>query len=705
MTKKETGKTLVVVESPTKAKTLSKILGSKYTVKASIGHIKDLPKSRIAIDIENNFQPEYILVKGKAKIKNELVKLAQGSQKILLASDPDREGEAIAWHLCDILKLDPESQCRVRFYEVTPKAVKAAIKKPESVDMNRVDAQQARRVLDRLVGYSLSPLLWKKIRYGLSAGRVQSVALNLICDREREIKNFVPSEYWHVNVEALSNDNKRKYDLKVMSFENKSFWKEGKPLLISSSEQAEKIASDIQSAVLVVKEYKVKEGKRKPLPPFKTSTLQQEGARRLSFSPRRTMAVAQALFEGINIPGRGPAGLITYMRTDSLRIAPEALDATRNYITQSYSSEYLPKTANLFTSKARSQDAHEAIRPTDVTLTPESLKSVLTPEQYKLYSLIWNRFVASQMAPAVVANAILDVEAGSYGLRQTGETLIFDGWGKLWPLELKGSELAPAVSEEELICHDISKEQRFTKPAARYSEATLIKTLEEKGVGRPSTYATIVETLYDRGYVEKNEEKRLEPTSLGMTVDDFLLQYFDSKSPSPIVDTNFTAQMEGQLDLIEENKLEWVDVVRSFWGGFAETLEEAKKASAVDLPEPEPIGEDCPECGKPLVKKRGRFGDFIACSGYPECRYTRPILKTIGVKCPLCGETENGEVVRRRSKKGKFFYGCSRYPECKYVSWNEPTGEKCPECGTPLVRKNKKSLPECPECGWKKEKK
>jgi DNA topoisomerase-1 len=588
MTKKESGKTLVVVESPTKAKTLSKILGSKYTVKASIGHIKDLPKSRIAIDVENNFQPEYILVKGKAKIKNELVKLARGSQKILLASDPDREGEAIAWHLCNILDVDPQTLCRIRFYEVTPKAVKEALKKLEPVDMNRVNAQQARRVLDRLVGYTLSPLLWKKIRYGLSAGRVQSVALNLICEREREIISFVPSEYWHISVLASSLDKTRNYDLKVMSFKNKSFWKEGKPLLISSSEQAEKIASDIAKQELVVKEYKVKEGKRAPLPPFKTSTLQQEAARRLGFSPRRTMRIAQSLFEGVSVPGRGPVGLITYMRTDSLRIAPDAINGARTFISERYEAKYLPAKPNFFASKARSQDAHEAIRPTDVTLTPEILKNVLNSEQHRLYTLIWNRFVASQMASALVANAILDVAAGSYGLRQTGESLIFDGWGAVWPLELKGGQLDPAQPEETLLCQEIEKEQRFTKPAARYSEATLIKTLEEKGVGRPSTYATIVETLYDRGYVEKNEEKRIEPTQLGMTVDDFLLQYFDSKSQSPIVDTGFTAQMEEQLDLIEEDQLQWVEVVRSFWNGFTNTLEEAKKASAVELPEPVP---------------------------------------------------------------------------------------------------------------------
>ncbi len=392
------------------------------------------------------------------------------------------------------------------------------------------------------------------------------------------------------------------------------------------------------------------------------------------------------------------------MRTDSLRLAPEAITGVRNYIAGHFEEAYLPKSPNFFASNGRSQDAHEAIRPTDVTLSPEDLSTVLSSEQHRLYSLIWKRFVASQMTPAIVANAILDVEAGPYGLRQTGETLLFEGWGSLWPLDLKGGRLDPAQEGEELLFKEVVKEQRFTKPAARYSDASLIKTLEEKGVGRPSTYASIVETLYDRGYVEKNEEKRLEPTGLGMTVDDFLLKYFDSESKSPIIDTSFTAQMEANLDRIEEAQLEWVDVVRSFWDGFILTLEEAKKASNVELPEPEPIGEDCPECGKPLVKKRGRFGEFIACSGYPECRYTRPILKTIGVPCPICGESEQGEVVRRRSKKGKFFYGCSRYPECKFVSWNEPTGERCPECGTPLTRKNKRSVPECQKCGWKKEK-
>lgn len=701
--KSAAGKTLVVVESPTKAHTLSKILGSKYLVKASVGHIRDLPKSRMAIDIENNFQPEYILVKGKAKLKNELVKAASECDKVLLASDPDREGEAIAWHLSDILGVGQDSPSRIRIYEITSKAVKEAVRNPEPIDMDKVDAQQARRILDRLVGYTLSPLLWKKIRYGLSAGRVQSVALTLICDREKEIQAFVPSEYWVVTVKASAEDG-REYSFRVESFEGKSLLKNGKPFLISSSQQAEKIASEISGTMALVKNFTTKNSRRNALPPFKTSTLQQEAARRLSFSPRRTMRVAQSLFEGVAVPGRGTTGLITYMRTDSLRLAPEAIAMARNYISGNFDGKYLPEKPNFFASKGRSQDAHEAIRPTDVTLTPDFLEDVLNKDQLKLYSLIWKRYVASQMAPAIVANSTIDAESGAYGLRQTGASLVFEGWSAVWPLDLKEDVLPMAEEGEEFKVDLVEKDQRFTKPPTRFSEARLIKTLEDKGVGRPSTYATIVETLYDRNYVEKDDDKRLMPTPLGMTVDGFLLQYFNRESLSAIVDVSFTARMEENLDDIEEAKQKWLDVIADFWGNFGKTMEVAEKAERVPLPPPEPIGEDCPECGEPLVKKRGRFGEFIACSGYPKCKYSRPILDKTGVKCPKCGDTEGGEVIKRKSKKGRrrTFYGCSRYPDCDFVSWDAPTGEKCPECGGPLFTKGRSKKPYCPECGYGK---
>ena len=694
------GKTLVIVESPSKAATLNGILGRDYVVRASVGHIRDLPRSRMAIDIEHDFAPEYILVKGKAGIKNELSSLAQTASDVLLASDPDREGEAIAWHLADVLGLDLGRKCRVRFYEITANAVRAAVRAPDVIDLNKVDAQQARRILDRLVGYTLSPLLWKKIRYGLSAGRVQSVALDLICEREREISKFVPEPYWSITVRAAAQDG-RSYEMKVDRLDGKSLWKNSLPLLIRTGEMADEILAEVRANPIRVSDFRLRNGRRAAPAPFRTSTLQQEAARRLSMPPRRTMRVAQELYEGLNLPGRGHVGMITYMRTDSLRLSDEALDACRSHISQNYDKKYLPKKPNLYAAPGRSQDAHEAIRPTDVALTPESVSSVLSPEQFRLYDMIWRRFVAGQMEQAVVAASTLLAEAGRVGMRCSGESLIFDGWSAVWPLELKGGLLEKADPGETLALTDAEKEQKFTRPPARYSEASLIKTLEEDGVGRPSTYATIVETLYSRGYVEKNEERRLCPTSLGMTVDEFLKRYFDRKDLSSIVDTGFTAQMEKELDDVEEAKRRWLDVVRDFWTEFSHTVDEAQGAERVPLPEPEPIGEDCPECGRPLVKKRGRFGEFIACSGYPECRYTRAILATVGVKCPKCGEEHGGEVVKRRSKKGKTFYSCSRYPDCDYVSWLQPTGEKCPQCGGGLFRKGRTRL--CQQCGYKEQ--
>ena len=690
------GKILVIVESPSKAATLSSMLGRGYVVCSSKGHMKDLPKSRLAIDIEHNFEPEYILVKGKAALKNELLKLAHNASHVLLASDPDREGEAIAWHLADILGVNLNDKCRVRFYEITANAVKAAVKNPDYIDINKVDAQQARRILDRLVGYSLSPLLWKKIRYGLSAGRVQSVALNLICEREREIIKFIPDPYYVITVKA--DDSDRHYELRAYKFEGKTLMKNNLPLLINTKEKADEIIAEIRANELVVREFKSKNVSHSAPAPFRTSTLQQEASKRLSMAPSHTMRVAQALYEGLNIPGRGHVGLITYMRTDSLRISAEALNMCREFIKSSYAPEYLPAKPNIFgsNSKTKVQDAHEAIRPTDITLTPEILKDALTPEQYKLYSMIWNRFMAGQMSDAVTAKSTLKVKAGRADLKQEGETLVFDGWSKLWPLELKGGELSKIKEGEVLSLSDIQNEKKATKPPARYSEAGLIRTLEENGVGRPSTYATIAGTLSSRDYIEKNEEKRFYPTALGMIVDEFLAQYFNRKDLSSIVDAGFTAQMEKELDEVEEAQRKWLDVVSEFWVEFSNTLEEAQEAPKVELPGPEPIGEACPECGNDLVKKRGRFGEFIACSNYPECKYTRPILSTIGVKCPKCGE---GEIVKRKSKKGKTFYGCSRYPECDYVAWNRPAGERCPECGEELFMRGANLF--CAKCGYK----
>ena len=691
-------KTLIIVESPSKAATLSNMLGKGYVVRSSKGHMKDLPKSRMAIDIEHGFTPEYILVKGKAALKNELLELASAAKNVLLASDPDREGEAIAWHLADILGVNPAEKCRVRFYEITENAVKLAVQNPDYIDTNKVDAQQARRILDRLVGYTLSPLLWKKIRYGLSAGRVQSVALNLICEREREILAFVPDPYFVIT--ALAENGGNHYELKPYKLDGKSLLKGSLPLLVDTEEKAQEIIAEIRANQIVVTDFKSKNSPHAAPAPFRTSTLQQEASRRLSFVPAHTMRIAQALYEGLNIPGRGHIGLITYMRTDSLRISDEAIASCREYIFANYKKDYLPKNPNVYgaTSKTKIQDAHEAIRPTDITLTPESLAGTLTPEQLKLYSLIWRRFTASQMTPAITAKSTLKAEAGRVTLKQEGETLIFDGWSLLWPLDLKGSEIAKISAGEVLTLNDIQSEKKYTKPPARYSEAGLIKTLEENGVGRPSTYATIAGTLESRGYIEKNEEKRFYPTALGMTVDEFLAQYFNRKDLSSIVDAGFTAQMEKELDEVEEASRKWLDVVSQFWDEFSATLNEAEDAPKVPLPEPEPIGESCPDCGHDLVKKRGRFGEFIACSNYPACKYTRPILSKIGVTCPKCGE---GEIVKRKSKKGRTFYGCSRYPECDYVAWNRPAGEKCPECGEDLYVKGSTIF--CAKCKYKAE--
>ena len=693
------GKTLVIVESPSKAATLSGMLGKSYVVRSSKGHMKDLPKSRLAIDIEHDFTPEYILVKGKAALKNELLKLAANASHVLLASDPDREGEAIAWHLAEILGVDLSQKCRVRFYEITANAVRTAVKNPDYIDMNKVDAQQARRILDRLVGYTLSPLLWKKIRYGLSAGRVQSVALNLICEREREIQAFIPDPYWVIT--AQCENGGRVYELRAYKLDGKTLMKNNLPLGINTREKADEIIAEIKANTLIVSEFKSKNVSHSAPAPFRTSTLQQEASRKLSMAPAHTMRIAQALYEGISIPGRGHTGLITYMRTDSLRISNEALSSSREFIAANYPPEYLPESPNIYAANSKNmkvQDAHEAIRPTDITLTPEVLEGVLTSEQHKVYSLIWRRFTASQMSPAVTAKSTVKAQAGRVSLKQEGETLVFDGWSKLWPLDLKGSVAAKISAGEVLQLNGVQDDKKYTKPPARYSEAGLIKTLEENGVGRPSTYATIAGTLDSRGYIEKNEEKRFCPTSLGMTVDDFLAQYFNRKDLSSIVDAGFTAQLEKELDEVEESARKWLDVVGEFWGEFSNTLHEAEDAPRVPLPEPEAIGEKCPDCGHDLVKKRGRFGEFIACSNYPECKYTRPILSTIGVKCPKCGK---GEIVKRKSKKGKTFYGCSRYPDCDYVAWNKPAGEKCPECGAELYVKGATLY--CENCKYKAE--
>lgn len=662
------GKTLVVVESPAKAKTLGKILGSGYRIEASVGHVRDLPKARIAVDVEHDFEPEYINVRGKAALIKSLQRASGASARTLLASDPDREGEAIAWHLATLLGIDPASDCRIRMQEITEQGVKNAVSTPDRIDMDLVDAQQSRRILDRLVGYNLSPLLWYKVQRGLSAGRVQSVALRIICEREEEIEAFVPEEYWLLDVGARAPGD-RGYTLRVGK-------KNGKNFVPENEEQSRQAEETIRGNPIIVENYKVKESKRAPLPPFKTSALQQEASRRLGFSPRRTMRIAQSLYEGVDIPGRGPVGLITYMRTDSLRLAPEALESSRRYIEKEIGKEYLPEKPNFYMPKGKAQDAHEAIRATDPFLTPAMLALHLRLEQLRLYELIWNRFIASQMAPAKVARAMIEAKCAEYGMKQAGIVVLFPGWGKVWPLGVKDVQIPPAEEGEELQLADIKREQKFTMPPARYTDAGLVKVLEEKGIGRPSTYASIIETLSDRGYVDRGEEdKKLVPTKLGRVVNTFLVRYFPK-----VINADFTASMESDLDAVESGTENRTEVIRRFWENFKPTLDEVSATAERMQIEPAEIGEDCPECGKPLVIKRGRFGEFIACPGYPECKYTRRIVKTTGIKCPKC---EEGELIRRKAGKGKakgrFFYGCSRYPDCDFVSWKKPNAKTAKE--------------------------
>ena len=655
------GKTLVVVESPAKARTLEKILGSKYRVLASAGHVLDLPKGRLAIDIEHDFEPEYIQVRGKADLIKTLKGASAASAQTILASDPDREGEAIAWHLAGLLGLEKDSRCRIRMHEITERGVKSAIAEPDTINEKLVDAQQARRVLDRLVGYELSPLLWYKVQRGLSAGRVQSVALRIVCEREDEIERFIPEEYWLVDVSASASGD-RNYKLRVEKYKNK-------PLTLSNEKEARKAEEEIRAGRLIVDEFSTKENAKEPNAPFRTSTLQQEASRRLGFAPKRTMRIAQSLYEGVDIPGRGPTGLITYMRTDSLRLAPEAVAASRSFITSSFGKEYLPAKPKVYSPKGRAQDAHEAIRATDAYLTPESIKEYLSQEQYRLYELIWSRFIASQMSDARIARTNLICSSAGYQMKQSGVAVTFDGWGRVYPLGIKDVTMAPAKEGEELSVTDITKEQKFTQPQPRYTEAGLVKILEEKGIGRPSTYATIIDTLSLRGYVEHSEDdKRLMPTKLGRLVNSFLVRYF-----SAIINESFTANMEKELDQVEAGEVDWKKLVSGFWGSFKPEVDNVSANAESMRPEPEKTGEKCPECGRELVIKRGRFGEFIACSGYPECHYTRKIVRTTGIKCPKCGQ---GELVRRKAAKGKmtgrFFYGCTRYPECDYVSWKKP---------------------------------
>ncbi len=671
-------KSLVIVESPAKAKTIVKFLGTGYTVKASKGHVRDLPKSKLGVDIQDGYEPHYVTLRDRGDIIRELKSSVESASGVLLATDPDREGEAISWHLAQVLGIDPEGPCRIEFNEITRHAIKAALESPRPIDMDRVNAQQARRVLDRLVGYSLSPLLWKKVRRGLSAGRVQSVAVRLICDREKEIQAHVPEEYWSITAHLRSEAEGRGFVAKLAL-------RAGKKLEIRSEGEARSILSDLDGATYTVARVTRKERRRNPAPPFTTSTLQQEASRRLGFGSRKTMQVAQQLYEGLPLGDEGSVGLVTYIRTDSVRVALEAEQAARAFIGKTYGQDFVPAHPRRYRAKTTSQDAHEAIRPTSLERLPDKVKSHLTRDQHRLYKLIWERFVASQMESAVFDVMSVDVQARGYTFRATGSRVKFPGFILVYQEATdNGKEEEPSLPEvregESLALERLEPAQHFTEPPPRYTEATLVKALEENGIGRPSTYAPIIDTILKRGYVLL-EEKRFHPTQLGFVVVDLLKQVYPQ-----VVDVAFTAGMESRLDKIAEGALDWVKVIDEFYVPFEKTVSAADESMGrVKIPE-EVTDEKCPECGRPLVVKHGRFGTFLGCQGYPECTYTRKIVRSAGVKCPECG----AEVVERRTKKGRKFYGCSRYPECRFTTWYTPVKAGCPKCGAFLVRRGGK---------------
>ncbi len=730
------GPQLVIVESPAKARTIAKYLGPGFVVKASNGHVRDLPKSKLGVDVEKGFEPSYVLIKGKGHIVRDLQATARRASTIFLAPDPDREGEAIAWHLAETLGDDGDKIRRLAFYEITKRGVQEALEQPRSIDMHKVHAQQARRVLDRLVGYQVSPFLWKTVRYGLSAGRVQSVALRLICEREEEIRAFKTREYWTLDADLLTSRGEK--------FRARVHKKEGAKLGLENEAQASAEAAALRKAAFTVSSLRTQEKKRNPLPPFITSTLQQEAIRRLRFSAQKTMVVAQQLYEGIELGPEGATGLITYMRTDSTRLASDALAEVRTFIQKSYGDPYLPAEPRFYRSRETSQDAHEAIRPTSVARTPASVRKFLEADQARLYELIWQRFVASQMNPALVLTTTAEIAAGPFLLRASGSRVKFDGFSRAYASTLieEGEEdsklLPPLETGEKLKLEAVLPEQHFTEPPPRYTEGTLVKALEEKGIGRPSTYATIVGTILTRDYVERDRGK-LAPTDLGMTVSKLLTKLFGD-----VFEVEFTARMEKELDRVETGKDRWDEVVTEFYDPFRRDLDSAEaqrdtvRASLAEqsdkvcpvcgsrmvkkygrngpflacprYPEckttmpvegeeeaAEAPKEPCPQCGSPMRVRSGRFGKFLACSRYPECKGTRPF--SLGVPCPECGK---GDLVERRTRRGKAFFGCSRYPDCKFGIWDRPVKHACPSCGSPiLVQKRTKSRGdylECPKC-------
>lgn len=665
-------KNLVIVESPAKAKTISKILGKNYKVMASVGHVRDLPKSKMGINIENNFEPEYITIRGKGDVIKELKSARKKADTVYLATDPDREGEAIAWHLAKILGLEEDKAFRIEFHEITKDAVKGAFKSPKPLNETLIDAQQARRVLDRLVGYSISPMLWRKIRKGLSAGRVQSAATKIICDREREINAFVPEEYWSIHP-SFSNGSGE-------NFEAQYYGTNGKSVELPNEESVNAVLKAIGDGTFTVSKITKRQKSRGSYPCFTTSSLQQEAANRYGFTTKKTMMVAQQLYEGITVQD-GTVGLITYMRTDSVRISEEARKNVREYIETAFDKRYLLESVKKKPVAKASQDAHEAIRPTSVTRTPDALMSYLTTDQQKLYRLIWERFVASEMADAVSDQVQVAVQCNGHEFRANGSKLRFDGFLRVYSYASVTENELPALEENQvLMLNRMNHEQHFTQPPARFSEATLVKEMEEMGIGRPSTYAPTITTILARGYVVK-EKKNLLPTELGMIINEIMEEFFQR-----IVDVRFTAEMENQLDLISTGEMEWRKVIETFYQPFAEELKRAEEAvEKIDLSEMTDI--PCDKCGAPMMIKHGRFGKFMACSKYPECSNTKPILNKIGIKCPLC---EVGDVVERKTKKFKNFYGCSEFPACGFVSWHKPIGRNCPECGSALVEKRTK---------------
>ncbi len=687
---------LVIVESPAKAKTIQKYLGPGYEVIASMGHIRDLPKSKLGVDTDNDFKPQYTDMKGKEDVIKDLKKHAKKCDKIYLATDPDREGEAISWHIAQMLDLDMNDNNRVAFNEITKSGVQAGMSNPHKIDVDLVNAQQARRILDRLVGYKLSPFLWKKVKRGLSAGRVQSAAVRLIVDRENEIRKFVPKEYWSIDAKFTAPGSRKVLDAALISVD-------GKKLEIPNEAEANGLLQSLEGAEYIVQKARKRITKKQPAPPFITSKLQQEASRKLGFNAKRTMKAAQELYEGVDIEGIGAVGLITYMRTDSLRISDEAKDAAAKYIETVYGKEYLPPEKRVYKSKSNVQDAHEAIRPSTPDLTPERVKGSLTSDQFKLYKLIWEQFIASQMANALLDTVSVDIAANNCIFRASGYSVKFDGFTVLYVESSDSSEenkkmLPPLNENDKLRLKSINGNQHFTQPPARYTEASLIKALEENGIGRPSTYAPTITTITTRQYVE-HEEKQLKPTNLGEAITELMKEHFNK-----IVDAKFTAQMESDLDEVEHGKKNWVSALHEFYDDFSKTLEDAETAmegKRVKIPDEE-MDVVCELCGRNMVIKYSKYGKFLACPGFPKCRNTKKIVQETNGNCPLCGK----KMLLKKSKKGRSFYGCEGYPDCNFMTWNVPSEEKCPECGSSLFIKGGKSgrlICEKPGCGYERE--